>query len=174
MEDKEYVRQVGKAAAVPIRCTKPWHGSGRVVIIDAGFAGIPAAKGLGDAGLYMIGNVKNCHAGFPKKWLLQNAPTRGVRVNATSSVTLESGDSWPLLAAADMDKQPMALLGTAGRSRMAEPLRRKFTVIRPDGTWSVRDATLEQQEMHATYRACFNGVDKHNSLRQGNHNFEDS
>mmetsp|Transcript_30786 Transcript_30786/g.87060 ORF Transcript_30786/g.87060 Transcript_30786/m.87060 type:complete len:118 (+) Transcript_30786:547-900(+) len=68
----------------------------------------------------------------------------------------------------------MALLGTAGTSNMAAPIIRRFTVIRGDGTYHVRRAELQRQDMHATYRHCFNGVDKHNALRQGNHNFEES
>ena len=174
MADKEYVSEVGKAAAVALRCSKPWHHSGRTIILDAGFAGLAAATGLARRGLYMIGNVKGGHSQFPKKWLLDHVPQRGMRVTATSSISLPGSDSWSLLAAADRDKQPMALLGTAGSSGMGATITRKFIVIRPDGTYEVRRAELQQLDIHAQYRASFNGVDKHNALRQGNHNFEAS
>mmetsp|Transcript_5073 Transcript_5073/g.14159 ORF Transcript_5073/g.14159 Transcript_5073/m.14159 type:complete len:471 (-) Transcript_5073:163-1575(-) len=174
MANKEYVGEVGKVAAVALRCTKPWHGTGRTIILDAGFAGLSAAYGLAERGLHMIGTVKRGHKGFLKKWLLDHVHARGIRVNATPTITLTGAMQWSLLAAADRDKQPMALLGTASTSNMAHPIVRRFTVIRGDGTYNVRTAELHQQDMHATYRRSFNGVDKHNSLRQGNHNFEDS
>eukprot|EP00951_Prasinocladus_malaysianus_P003499 scaffold24601_cov33-Prasinocladus_malaysianus.AAC.1 len=173
MADKEFVAEWGKNPAVAMRGVKPWFNSGRTVVADSGFASVKLAKGLAHHGMYLIGNVKGGHAGFPKKWLLEKVPTRGDKAVASSSFTTASGETWSMLAAADRDKQPMALLGTAGSSAPGQTLTRHFTVIRADGTFAVRSATLQQMDIHATYRHAFNVVDKNNAKRQGGVSFED-
>ena len=79
-----------------------------------------------------------------------------------------------MLGACDKDKQPMALIGTTGSTRMGATLQRHFTVIMSDGTWDVKLASLEQWGIHATYRRHFIAIDKHNSKRQGPTSFEDT
>eukprot|EP00951_Prasinocladus_malaysianus_P045561 scaffold608898_cov17-Prasinocladus_malaysianus.AAC.1 len=173
MGEKEYVDQWGKNPSLAMRGVKPWFNSGRTVVADSGFSSVKLAKGLAHHGMYLVGNVKRGHAGFPKQWLLQNVPNRGDKAMATSSFTTSAGETWPMLAAADKDKQPMALLGTAGSSSAGETLTRNFTIIRTDGTYAVRSATLEQMDIHATYRHAFNVVVKNNAKRQGGTSFED-
>ena len=174
METAEYVQEAGKNPAKALRCTKPWHGSGRVVILDSGFASVKCAKALRDKGLFMIGNVKTASMGFPKDWLISQVPRRGMRAVCTTTVTTDGGIQLELLGAADRDRQPMALLGTAGTSIDGGTLHRHFTTIRADGSYNVRDATLEQMNIHEIYRKYFNALDRHNSVRQGGHCFEDS
>ena len=174
MASKEFVRPYGKNPAKALRCSKPWHGTGRTLILDSGFASKACAVGCADCGLFMIGNVKGGHRDFPKKWLLDNVKERGDRAVATASFRSASGETWTMLAAADRDKQPMTLLGTAGTSMEAPPLVRKFKVIRSDGTFAIRTATLEQMDIHAKYRSKFNVVDMNNAKRQGGDSFEDS
>jgi hypothetical protein len=55
MANKEFVDEGGKNLSKCSRCVKPWFGSGRCVIADAGFASIKCAEGLAEHGLYMIG-----------------------------------------------------------------------------------------------------------------------
>ena len=57
---------------------------------------------------------------------------------------------------------------------MGDELVRHFTIIKSDGTYSVRSASLAQWDVHAPYRRYFNAIDKHNSKRQGGGSFEDS
>ncbi len=57
MNDKEYVKEWGKAPATAMRCVKPWMGTGRLVIADAGFASLKLATGLVEHGTFLIGNV---------------------------------------------------------------------------------------------------------------------
>ena len=170
----EFVELAGKNPAKALRCTKPWHGTGRLVILDSGFASVSCAKHLADKGLFMIGNVKTADTAFPKAWLLSKVPRRGMTATCTTTVTTPGGLQLHLLGAADMDRQPMALLGSAGTSLPGRTLHRHFTTIRADGTYNVRDATLEQMHIHELYRKFFNALDKHNSIRQGGHCFEDS
>lgn len=174
MAEAEYVSEAGKNPAKALRCTKPWHGSGRLVILDSGFASVTCAMHLADKGMYFIGNVKTAHSSFPKKWLLSKVPRRGMNATCTTTVTTRAGLQLHLLGAADMDRQPMALLGTAGTSSPGRTLHRHFTTKRADGTYNVRDATLEQMHIHELYRKYFNALDRHNSIRQGGHCFEDS
>ena len=174
MAKKEYVTEYGKNPTKAIRCVKPWFNTGRLIFLDAGFASVVCAKGLAEHGLYMIGNVKTGHAGFPKQWLISKIPNRGDRVCATATLTLGDGQEWELLAAGDKDKQPMCLLGTAGTSTMGEPMVRKYSTQRADGTIGCIERTLEQWNIHALYRHFFNVIDMHNAKRQGGTSFEDA
>ena len=174
MEDKEYVREWGKNPAKAMRCVKNWFHSGRLVLVDSGFASVELAQGLAENGLFMIGNVKTAHAGFPKAWLNGQVTQRGDRAIASADLPLQDGSMVSLLAAADKDKQPMSLLGTAGTSGEGASKIRKFTTIRADGTYFVREASLHQMHIHERYRAGFNALDKHNAYRQGSSSFEGS
>ena len=172
MKHKEFVADAGKNPAKAMRCVKPWFGSGRCVILDSGFACVVCALCLRDKGMHMIGNVKTGHKKFPKEWLLSQVPARGDRATCTAIAVSPGGLRVHLLAAADRDKQPMALLGTVGTSLEGQTLFRVFTTIRADGTYNSREATLAQMHIHELYRKYFNALDKHNAYRQGNHNLE--
>ena len=174
MAKKEFVQEYGKNPAKALRCVKPWFNTGRLVILDAGFASVKCAIGMAEHGLYMIGNVKVGHTGFPKQWLLNKVPNKGDRVAALSTFTTSDGQEWSMLAAADKDKQPMALLGTAGTSTMGEPMVRRYTSLRADGTQGFIDRTLEQWQIHCVYRKNFNVIYMHNAKRQGGTSFEDT
>ena len=174
MGEKEFVQEWGKNPAKAIRCVKPWFGSGRIVIADAGFASVKCAHGLAEHGLYLIGNVKGASTGFPKKWVLDQLSVRGDRACATATIKLSSGETWKLLAAGDKDKQPMVLIGTAGTTNMGEPMVRTYSVLKADGSTDVRRRELQQWDIHSTYRRNFNVVDMHNAKRQGPTNLEDT
>ena len=64
-----YELQVRAGTAIALRLTAPWVHSGRIIILDSGFASLKAPKALAEVGLHMIGNVKTAHSDFPKKWL---------------------------------------------------------------------------------------------------------
>jgi hypothetical protein len=174
MEKKEFNDIAGKNAAKAMRCTKPWFRSGRTVITDSGFTSMPLVKELFDHGLFVVGNVKTAHKEFPKEWLLSIAKKRGDRAVCSTTIKTRAGRDINLLAAADMDKQPMALLASAGTSTDGKTITRKFTTIRSDGTYSVRSGDLPQMHVHEIYRSGFNTLDKHNSYRQGATSFEDT
>ena len=147
MAEKEHVNELGAGTAIALRLTAPWVHSVRIVILDSGFASLKTAKALAEVGLYMIGNVKTAHSGFPKKWLNSQVSQRGDRACATHSFTMH-GRQMEVLAAIDKDKQPMSLSkGTT--------LERHFTVRHSSGEWQTRTATLEQWHIHELYRANF-------------------
>ncbi len=72
-----------------------------------------------------------------------------------------------MLASIDMDKQPVSLLETSRTSKPGVTITRKFTKIRSDSTYNGHEATMEQDEIHESYRKNFNTLDKHNVVRQG-------
>jgi hypothetical protein len=129
---------------------------------------------MAENGLFMIGNVKTAHFGFPKVWLLKNTPVRSQTSSATPSFQTSTGETWSVLGACDWDKQPMTLIGTAGITSMGETLLRHFTIIRSDGSSDVRSISLPQWDIHGKNRRFFNAIDKHNSKRQGPISFEDT
>ena len=174
MEAKEYVAEWGKNPAKALRCVENWFRSNRLVLVDSGFASVELSRALAENGMFMIGNVKSAHTGYPKDWLLSQVPIRGARAVCSAELTLSDGSTVSLLAAADRDKQPMALLGTGGTSGEGNPKVRNFTTIRADGTYFVREATLNQMHIHEIYRSGFNTLDKHNAYRQGGNSFEGS
>ena len=171
MADKEYVKDLGAGAATAMRLTSPWRKSGQIVILDSAFASMKAAKALAGVGLFMIGNVKTAHTGFPKQWLNSKVSQRGERACAMHSFTV-NGQQWGVLAAIDKDKQPMSLIGTAGTTNMGNTLTRHFTVRYSNGDWQTKTAHLDQWHIHELYRFNFNAIDKHNAKRQGGTSFE--
>jgi hypothetical protein len=173
MANKEFVDELGKNPSKCIRCVKPWFGSWRCVIADAGFASIKCAEGLAEHGLYMIGNVKGAITGFPKKWMLGQLHVRGDKVCASWSFKTSNGQEWTLSAAGDKDKQPMTLLGNACTRNMGEAMQRAYGVLKADGTFEVMKFVLDQWAIHFIYRRNFNAIDMHNSKRQGLTCFED-
>jgi hypothetical protein len=164
MANKEFCNECGKNHAKPMRSTKQWYNSGRTAIAGSGFASVNLARGFAENGMYTIGNVKSCHSKLPRKWFLSKAKKRGQRVSCTS--TLKVGNhKWELLRAVDHDKQLMGLLGIAGTTAMGERLTRNYSILRADGTSSVQQRTLEQWDIHATYRGNFNAIDMRNNKR---------
>ena len=174
MAEKKFVREFGKNPSKALRCTENWFGSGRLVFLDSGFASWKGVQGFAEHGLYVIGNVKSGHAGFPKKWLKDNAPLRDIRSCVSTSFKTRSGHEWSVIGACDMDKAPMALIGTAGTTLMGKTLERNYTVRKADGLTQPVQVILEQWNIHELYRAHFNTVDKHNAKRQGPQCLEDT
>ena len=106
-----------------------------------------AAKALAGVGLFMIGNVKTAHTGFPKQWLNSKVSQRGEQACAMHSFTV-NGQQWGVLAAIDKDKQPMSLIGIAGTTNMGNTLTRHFTVRYSNCDWQTKTAHLDQWHIH--------------------------
>jgi hypothetical protein len=58
MGSKDYITKRDKNHVKAMKCTKRWHGIGRTLIIDVGFALVKCAKGLVKKGWYTIGHLK--------------------------------------------------------------------------------------------------------------------
>jgi hypothetical protein len=59
----------GKGTRVLLELVHPWQDSGRPVTADAFFASVKVALKMKEAGLYFIGNVKQCSRQFPMEVL---------------------------------------------------------------------------------------------------------
>ena len=171
MREKEFVTEYGAGCATMLRCTKPWHGSGRLALGDSACASFKTATAMAERGMYFIGNVKTAHRRFPKKWLSSQCKERGQRAFASTEFHV-GGDKWRCWASIDMDKQPMSLISTAATNLEGPARERTVRSVHSSGEYSINKFTLEQDEQHSIYRAGFNALDKHNAKRQGGTSFE--
>jgi hypothetical protein len=160
---KEYVAQYKATTACTLRITKPWHGSGRIVIGDAWFGSVRTVEELRDKGLYSVMCVKQGCAGYPKKELLEACKERGDQMFMQVKVVFDDGVERPVLAGAHMDKKPLLLCATCSTSLPGEPKVRYRSRLH-NGVVEKSTYTLEQPQMHALYRANFNAVDMFNRM----------
>ena len=65
MAEKSHVNELGAGTAIALRLTAPWAHSGRIVILDSGFASLKAAKALAEVGLYMMVMLRQLTVVFP-------------------------------------------------------------------------------------------------------------
>ena len=145
----------------------------RCIIADAAFSGYKLAVGLLEKGLFLIGNVKTCHSGFPKQKLQSLAPERDMVASAVTTAKLDDGQTHSILAVADRDKQPMSVIATAGTTLGPVHIHRRVRTIHKDGRAKVSDKTLTTVMASKKYRDNFNAIDKHNAKRQGRACLED-
>ena len=80
MKATNCISEFGFNLAKTLRCARPWFSSGRGIILDSGFASFKCVKAMTEHGMFVIGNVKSAHVGFPKKWLVKNASVNDFRV----------------------------------------------------------------------------------------------
>ena len=164
MQQKRWVQQYGVGCATLMRCTLPWHGSGRLILGDSAFASLRSAMALAEVGMYLIGNVKTAHRRYPKARVNSQCMERGQRAYASTTFTA-GGVEWRAWASIDMDKQPMSLISTASTGLEGQPRERTVRSVHSDGSYGVRQFTLAQDEVHEIYRGGFNVLDKHNAKR---------
>eukprot|EP00192_Tetraselmis_astigmatica_P013186 CAMPEP_0117655502 /NCGR_PEP_ID=MMETSP0804-20121206/4312_1 /TAXON_ID=1074897 /ORGANISM="Tetraselmis astigmatica, Strain CCMP880" /LENGTH=338 /DNA_ID=CAMNT_0005461855 /DNA_START=334 /DNA_END=1351 /DNA_ORIENTATION=+ len=162
-----------------VQCSKSNRRSNRMqqercIIADSAFASYKLAVALLQRGLYLIGNVKTAHSGFPKLKLQAMADVRGKTATATTIVCLSgSNQEHVILATSDRDKQPMSCICTAGTSAGPVIIHRWVKTIHKDGKAKVSGKTFSTLQASAYYRKHFNAVAKHNAKRQGGHCLED-
>ncbi|KAJ3618142.1 hypothetical protein MTP99_006168 [Tenebrio molitor] len=65
MQQKEFQQEFGAGTATTLRMTRPWHGSGRIVIGDSWFASAKTAIQLHKRGLYFLGIIKTATKNYP-------------------------------------------------------------------------------------------------------------
>ena len=156
-------RIVPPHAARVLRMTQAYWGSGRTVIIDAGFASVTAMRLLFLFGIFGFGNIKTCSKLCPRHWALGRLTKRGDTVNAVNNKF-----KIPLLVTGHMDKKPMLLCATAGTSNAAPDGRRRQRSRWVDGFGMCCVVYyLIHSICHHYYRAFFNTVDCHNRDRHG-------
>jgi len=68
-------------------------------------------------------------------------PERGNRDTAKTVIKTESGEELTVIGAADRDRQPMVLIGTAGATSEGRELTRNYTRKRAYGTFTTITVT---------------------------------
>ena len=161
MKDKPYNKEWGGTTGCVLRLTKPWWGTGRIIIADAWFGSLRCAYQLLTHHLYCIMNVKTCHAGFPKKALRDMCPARNDRAH----MELVTHDGLHVFGSCHRDVQPMVLVHTTGSSEEGESRFRRFAAFDKAVGHVVRQTyVLEQPDAHSKYRELFSAVDRFNKL----------
>ena len=73
---KNHVNKIGQTSACCLRSTKPWQGTGRIVIVDTWFESVNSAKELiNKNGLYVIMLAKTAYRNYSKKTLREELLT---------------------------------------------------------------------------------------------------
>jgi hypothetical protein len=170
---KRYVDE-GKAAAVTLRLTEPWHNKGpRIIIADAWFGGLPTAWSLMKRNLFSICNVKT-HTKFVCKkelWASARGERREFQRNDRAfKMTMQVNDKRTTFTGAFyMDRKPTTLLGTAGSSLGAPTVMRCRVYMDSEGELVQWTGELNQPNIHFISRTFFTAVDVHNKLAFGPH-----
>ncbi len=105
---------------------------------------------LHHSSVIVIGNAKYAHVGYPKNWLHENAPIRGLRSFSSTRFKIAFVETWSVLTACDRDKQAMSLTCAAGTSTIGKTLERHFTIIKSNNTWDVRSGGILAKPMTTT------------------------
>jgi len=169
---KRYAEE-GRAAAVCLRLTEPWHNQiPRTLLADAWFGGLLTSVGLMRRGLFSITNVKTHTKHFCKKELWVDARCGRAKHErddrAYRQLVLKvNGTDTTFTGAFHMDRAPMTLLGTAGSSQEAPPVMRRRVFMSDEGDLVRWTGELKQPDIHYIYRSHFNAVDVHNKLAVG-------
>ena len=167
MESKEFCSGGNKAGTAHcLRCTKPWHGSGRVLVGDSAFASTQASIALYKHGIYFVGLVKTSTSMYPKRHL-QTMPMAERGDTATFSATK---DRVTMLAHVWNDpgkpgKPRKCLVSTFGTTLDAEPIERPRKRKREDGTWEDWKRSVKCTQLVRTYFKYAGAIDRHNRVR---------
>ena len=149
-----------------LRCTQPWHGSGRVLVGDSAFASVQSCIQLRKHGIYFVGLVKGSSLLYPKRHL-QTMPMAERGDTATFTATK---DRVTMIAHVWNDpgkpKKPRkALISTFGTTLEADPVERPRKRRREDGTWEDYIKTVKRTKLVKTYFKYAGAIDRHNRVR---------
>ena len=149
-----------------LRCTEPWHGSGRVLVGDSAFASVQTCIQLMKWGIFFVGLLKTASTMYPKRHL-QTMPMAERGDTATFTATK---DRVTMIAHVWNDpgkegKPRKSLISTFGTTLPAEPVRRPRKRKRADGTWEDWFREVKRTELVSTYFTYAGAIDRHNRVR---------
>eukprot|EP00873_Tetraselmis_striata_P002151 jgi/Tetstr1/422415/TSEL_013253.t1 len=167
MQRKDWAGEYGAATACALRCTRPWHNSGRIVIADSWFGSVRTALALLSHGMFSVLAIKGGSAGYPKQQLLGMAPTRFDHAAMIKTFNLDqAGKQAQVTAAIWMDMKPRMVAATCGTNKKLPPHER--IKVKLQGGQIVRSTyDVELSEQHGMYNQHCNAVDIHNKLSIG-------
>jgi hypothetical protein len=157
----------GKRTRVLLELVHPWRDSGRLVTADAYFASVEAALKMKEAGLYFIGNVKQCSRRFPMEVLGNTTlPKRGCR-SVLASINDDTGET-ELVAIAWVDRNRRFFITTTcglGEGEMIQ--RKRLRQLDKSGRAPPDKVIIEvaQPMAIAKYYKGAGTIDRHNRLR---------
>lgn len=159
MQQKTWQREFGAGTATTLRLTRPWHGTGRIVIGDSWFASVKTATELQKRGLHFMGIVKTATRNYPIKELRERCPeTRGQFAVATTTVNNNinlTGLSW-------RDKKVHTFVSTCGTTLEGQPAKKKRTD--ENGAYIIKE--VPRPHLVEEYFEGAPAVDIHNHIRQ--------
>lgn len=156
LEDtKEWVDDWGKHTAATLRLTKPYHHLGKTLVADSWFGSFRNACAHLEKGTYTVMNVKRNTAQAPVKELLEKCKEREQHFSKWVGVKVKGTTPRRVFLSIHMDKKPMVLVHTMGRTTEgASRVRTKRKLVK--GVNVFKKWTLRQPDVHAIYRAKFN------------------
>lgn len=158
MQQKEWQHQLGAGTATTLRLTRPWHGSGRIVVGDSWFGSVKTAFELHQRGLFFMGMVKTATKKYPIKEARTRCPQgKGEFVSATTTI-----DSVKLTCLAWRDKKIHTFVSTCSTTLPGEPVRKK----RYDDEGNIVIKEVTRPKMVEEYFEGAPSIDIHNHIRQ--------
>ena len=174
MRHFEYVKDYNKSTAWLLRLTKHWaNQERRTVIADAAFGQVRAAVALHkEHGMYMIGNVKQCHKWFPKKRLKEETPAysannlvchtlqANVRLSRNESLKVY-GTGWRATG-----KMVCTYVHTGGTNVTGSDRKKRKFVQLSDGNVRTDAYRVKRPKVSSEYQDMMGAIDAHNYRRQ--------
>lgn len=167
--------------ALCLRMTRPFWGTGRIVIMDSFFGSVATIQALlVVAGLYAIGIVKQGYSMFPKtsleEWFKGGAHPRGSSTFLTSSyrkgAQATSAELTMMAIAWCIGKTVKFFVSSWGSNAPGNNFTKTYSGIEKDVNTgemirSSFTASFPQPEVLETFYEGFSAVDYNNKLRQG-------
>lgn len=162
-------QKIGKTALAVLKGMEPYFGSNRVVIVDGLYGSCELAVALRYFGLFMVGCIKTCTAGFPLASLKEEAKdlSRGQSVYLLSPISMTDWQgnqiSFNLIATIwkKSQRKCFSFVSTCGTTSDGTPISKDYPHI--EGTYQHR---LNRSTIVEMYHNFMSFVDKHNKTRQ--------
>jgi hypothetical protein len=163
IQKREFTRDYGAGTALLLCLSKPWKGSGHIMVADSAFASVKSAVMLKRMnGLYFLGLVKTAYREFPKKWMNEaNIDARGDFVALTAEK-----DSIQLKAVAWNDNKRKNVVATCGTTLSGRPHKKRRWKIHNNRTIEYYYKEVPRNAITAEYFDGAQAIDVHNHLRQ--------
>eukprot|EP00960_Hanusia_phi_P064213 765731-Hanusia_phi.AAC.1 len=183
MADSGFTRLYPKHTAIVLRVVKDYLDKGHVVYGDSAFASLETVRALLQHNTYFTGLLKNCHSGFPTKYLSSTAWQGNEPRGATKTVKLKItvndrerevyGHAWNDPGRGGTPKK--VLISSWNTTNITDGhLKKRYRVNAETGERSGNTFTLPRTQMVKSYFTAANGIDHNNQLRQGGLAIEDS
>lgn len=117
MKSKKWQKEFGAGTATTLRLTKPWHGTGRIVIGDSWFGSLKTSFELRKRGLFFLGMVKTAYRNYPIKQSVLRCPEgKGSSVSA-----IAKSEDVDLICVAWRDRKVHTFVGTCSTTLPGHP-----------------------------------------------------